>query len=617
MNTISKFSKEIEPGTIEELMRLTVAAESFEDLAQKIVEKCVELLRAELCTLWRRVNEEGQDKLVLGASKGFQRKPGEAIPTYILNWDANGDNEINGVTAWSAIRVQARRFRSYAELSKHPSHRGSWDKMQWDGNAASKFKSLIVIPLIVQNNIVGVLKWENSINQTKFSDEDFELAKKLAPFLAIALEAMNVRENQEKRRQEILRELTISLLSPFEPKKLYQQIVDTTATLLNADLCSMWLCDIDRNRLRLAAAHGVKSKEEAIPVYQLNWDAKYDKEIEGVTAWVAIRGKPYYARYFEDLRKHPSWKGMWDKAQWEEKPQDYFGSLYAVPLIVNNITLGVLKIERRQTVPPFSDFNKTVFNLIANFVELGLELSSRLRQDVVFDFFHLLKQPGSNCIMALSELRREFSRSEGYRPDRMNKRFEQLAMNLESLRGWINNVYALATGMVTGRGEVPNEVKLVQLIDNVIKDLRYVFPKFEYKLSDQIKLYTLLFNQLEEKKFQVILFNILHNSIKFSGDKPEIEASIARDNKNQLALTIKDKGRGIPSEDLSYIFDPYFKRSVEKWPESMGLGLTTVDRLLKEFYFDKTVKSALGKGTEFTIFIPKDRWGIINYDRNK
>jgi signal transduction histidine kinase len=611
MRSVENFPKMIGLETIEELMNLTVVAESFEDLAQKIVEKCAELLHAELCTLWRRVKEGNHDKLVLGASKGFQRKPGEEIPTYILNWDAKNDREINGVTAWFAIRGRSYRFKSYEELSDHPSHRGFWDKMQWDNQAASKFKSLIGIPLLVQNNAVGVLKWENSENPDGFSDEDFELAKKLAPFIAIALEAMNVRENQEKHRQGVLRELTVSLLRPFQPRELYQQIVDTTASLLNADLCSMWLCDGDRKILRLAAAHGVKSKEEETPVYQLEWNAKSDEQITGLTAWVAIRGRPYFARYFEDLKKHPSWKGMWDKAQWEDKPQEHFGSLYAVPLIVNNIVLGVLKIERRQPKPPFSDVNRTLFDVMADFIELGLELSSRLRQDVVFDFFHLLRQPASSCLMAFSELRREFGSPERARPERINKRFEQLARNLESIRGWTNNVYALASGRVTGEGEASKEIGLQRLIDDVIKELKYAFPEFGYKISDEITSYSILLTPLEEKKFHVILFNILDNSLKFSGDKPEIEISLAQNINGQLALNIKDKGQGIPTEELPYIFDPYFKRSVEKWPESMGLGLTTVDRLLKEFHWNKRVESRIHEGTEFTIFIPKERWRRI------
>jgi hypothetical protein len=111
MNNNMNHQNKIDLATIEELMQLTVAADSFEDLARKIVDKCAELLHAELCTLWRRIKEGGRDKLILGASKGYRRRPGE-IPQYILNWDAEYDRKIAGITAWLAIRRKPCRFNS-------------------------------------------------------------------------------------------------------------------------------------------------------------------------------------------------------------------------------------------------------------------------------------------------------------------------------------------------------------------------------------------------------------------------------------------------------------------------------------------------------------------------
>jgi len=53
----------IELQIIEELMHLTVTAVNFEELAQRIVERCANLLDAELCTLWRLIKEDNQDKI--------------------------------------------------------------------------------------------------------------------------------------------------------------------------------------------------------------------------------------------------------------------------------------------------------------------------------------------------------------------------------------------------------------------------------------------------------------------------------------------------------------------------------------------------------------------------
>lgn len=460
---------------------------------------------------------------------------------------------------------------------------------------------------MVKGDVVGVLKWENTVSPEGFSEDDFDLAKKLAPFIAIALKAMNAREDYEKHRQETLKNLTLALLSPFEPRKLYQQIVDKTAELLEADLCSMWLCSNDRKELRLAASHGVKSDEEKTPRYVLNWNARSDNEIKGLTAWIAIRKTKYFARYFKDLEKHPAHRGAWDVAQWENEPQKQFGSLYAVPLIVDNQVHGVLKIERKQNKPPFSDVDRATFDVMADFIELALDLSNRLRQDIVFDFFHLLREPSSNCLMSFSALRAELNRPDGPRSDRINNRLQELANNLESIRGWTGNVYALASGKVSGQIDETRGVSLYTLIESSIIEIDYAISGFNYDIPMAASHYHILLTPLEEKKMNVVLFNILHNSIKFSGNSRNITFLISESD-GILKLSIKDKGQGIPEEELAYVFDAYFKRSVKKWPESMGLGLTTVDRLLREFNWSKDLKSSSTDGTEFIIFIPKERW---------
>lgn len=603
-----RLSKSLYLETVEELMRSTVTAEDFEDLSQKIVDKCADFLTTEICTLWRKVKEDGQDKLILAASKGFTRPPGEPIPSYTLNWNAQKDDEIEGLTAWIAIRKQSKCFNSISELCTHPSYRGTLDKLAWIGMDAQRFRCLIGVPLLVNKEIVGVIKWENSENPEGFSDEDYDLAQKLAPFIAIALEAWNFREKRINERQESLRELAKSMLKTSDQKELNQQIVNTTAQLLNADFCSMWLCDSDKKELRLASEDESKSEGAKTDKYKLPHAPVEDSEIGSITAWVAVRRKSFYARNFMELENNESWQGDWNKEQWEGDAQNNFSSIYIVPLVINDETFGALKIKRKQPKPPFSDVDRTTFDLMANLIELNLELNSRLRQEVIFDFFHLLKQPASTSIMTFSELRRELDRPQGTRKGRINKRLMQLARNLESIRGWTYDVYALATAKATDHHEEEKNVNLKKLIDKVLSELKGSFTALSCQISPDIRFYKLLLTDLEQKKFHVILYHILSNSIKYSGDKPEVEIKVAIEDNHDMALSIEDNGQGILKEDLPYIFDSYFTKGVQNWPESMGLGLNTVDRLIKEFGFAKMVESKVNKGTKFTILIPTKRW---------
>lgn len=69
-----------------------------------------------------------------------------------------------------------------------------------------------------------------------------------------------------------------------------------------------------------------------------------------------------------------------------------------------------------------------------------------------------------------------------------------------------------------------------------------------------------------------------------------------------LALSVKDTGPGIPSEVLPKIFDPYF--TTKSATQGTGLGLNVVQRLVKEARAAMHVRTKVGQGTTFTIYLP-------------
>jgi CheY-like chemotaxis protein len=69
-----------------------------------------------------------------------------------------------------------------------------------------------------------------------------------------------------------------------------------------------------------------------------------------------------------------------------------------------------------------------------------------------------------------------------------------------------------------------------------------------------------------------------------------------------LLLTISDTGSGIPPEHLEKIFDPFF--TTKERGKGTGLGLATVLALVKGHGGFLSVKSEVGKGTSFRIFLP-------------
>lgn len=102
-----------------------------------------------------------------------------------------------------------------------------------------------------------------------------------------------------------------------------------------------------------------------------------------------------------------------------------------------------------------------------------------------------------------------------------------------------------------------------------------------------------------------ILNNLVENAVKYSGDSVEIKTSANAD-KGEVVLSISDNGNGIPSGDLKYIFQRFYrgKASVGEQP-GMGLGLAYVKLLVEAHGGEISAESALGQGTCFIIKLPQ------------
>jgi signal transduction histidine kinase len=98
-----------------------------------------------------------------------------------------------------------------------------------------------------------------------------------------------------------------------------------------------------------------------------------------------------------------------------------------------------------------------------------------------------------------------------------------------------------------------------------------------------------------------VFLNILVNAIQAIGDDSEITIK-TYPNENNAIIEISDTGMGIPQENLDKIFEPGF--TTKKSGVGTGLGLSIVKQILDKHSGKIQLKSELGKGSTFTIFLP-------------
>lgn len=84
---------------------------------------------------------------------------------------------------------------------------------------------------------------------------------------------------------------------------------------------------------------------------------------------------------------------------------------------------------------------------------------------------------------------------------------------------------------------------------------------------------------------------------------------------NFVRIIIKDRGVGIPRENLSRIFDPYFTTKEKKERGGIGLGLAICDSIVKYHNGLISVESIVGTGTSFIVYLAATPNGIPEGDK--
>jgi two-component system NtrC family sensor kinase len=109
----------------------------------------------------------------------------------------------------------------------------------------------------------------------------------------------------------------------------------------------------------------------------------------------------------------------------------------------------------------------------------------------------------------------------------------------------------------------------------------------------------------DPSQLQQVFLNLITNAIDAHDGKPYGTIHIrteADDHNQKVKVTVADTGSGISKENLGKIFDPFF--TTKPVGKGTGLGLAICYGIIQRLGGTISVKSELGKGTEFTIVLP-------------
>jgi len=108
-------------------------------------------------------------------------------------------------------------------------------------------------------------------------------------------------------------------------------------------------------------------------------------------------------------------------------------------------------------------------------------------------------------------------------------------------------------------------------------------------------------------RFEQALLNLFANAIKFNTPSGEVRVEAAGRGHDQVEISVADTGIGIPAEDLSRIFERFYRvdKARSRRVGGTGLGLSIVRHAIEQMHGTIKVESRLGKGSCFTITLPR------------
>ncbi len=139
------------------------------------------------------------------------------------------------------------------------------------------------------------------------------------------------------------------------------------------------------------------------------------------------------------------------------------------------------------------------------------------------------------------------------------------------------------------------DLNVVNLIGNTLKIFSEDYINFSSE-KDEIRAF------VDKVQINRVVTNLVANAIHAVQDvnEPRIDV-ILEDDKNTFKIIVKDNGKGIAEKDADMIFEPKFTTKTS----GMGLGLPMVKNIVEAYNGEITFKSEKGKGTVFTVILPK------------
>ena len=408
-----------------------------------------------------------------------------------------------------------------------------------------------------------------------------------------------------------LRETGLLFTSTLDRETLIATVLKTIIEKLNYDRAMLSL--YDRTRQVSYDAHIMGAPDEvAAYARSLEMPITDPNTAEGT---VLLKGEPILVSDIQQAwdRLHPLNRQLATMAKVK--------SFISVPLKVKDEIIGSLTADRTREAPLTQD-DLSLLGTMASEVAIALD--------------------NTNAYSQIEELNRGLEAKVRERTASLERFLARVSHDLRTpltgMTGYAENMLAGLTGPLTDKQQqyltriIANGGRLGRLVDDLLHSLvdpdqiklqlkEVALPSLVLDMVEQARpLASAKRQQLEVQcadetvtvwadvdRLSRVVSNLIDNAIKYTDQGGSVLVKVEADDPLFARVSVIDTGEGIPAEALPRIFDPSFRidRPGKSQVKSHRIGLSIVKDLVERHGGTITVRSELGKGSEFSFTVPR------------
>jgi len=467
-------------------------------------------------------------------------------------------------------------------------------------------QSMVRVPILVGDEVRGVIGLDNVDRENAFSDSDVRLLTTLASSMSVALENARLFEETtrllqetEQRAAELVTVNTIgqAIAAQLDLDELIRFVGERIRQTFRADIAYVALVDKAAGLIRFPYAKG----DELTPL----------RLGEGLTGTIVDTARPLLINAGVD--EATSAIGA---AHIGAEAKSYLG----VPIVAGTEAIGAISVQSTQHEGHFTENDQHLLATIAANVGVAIqnarlfaetrearaaaEQANKAKSTFLANMSHELRTP-LNAIIGFTRIVRR--KAEGALPGKQTENLDKVLASAEHLLSLINTVLDIAK-IEAGRMDVTaSTFNIAQLIDQCITTAT---PLLKVGVS-LVKGYpadlSLLYS--DQEKIKQILLNLLGNAAKFTS-RGTISVA-AETTAERLSIAVIDTGIGIAEDAMARIFEEFQQAdtSTTRQYGGTGLGLSISRSLARLLGGDIAVTSKVDAGSTFTLTVPL-RYGM-------